>query len=63
MSDQLHLHCRDVGPDCDAVVTAGSEEEIIAQVVEHAKAVHGMSDEETSDPAFVEHVKAQIHGK
>ena len=62
MAEELHLHCRDVGPDCDAVVTAESEDEIISQVAEHAKSVHGMTDEEISDPAFVEHVKAQIHG-
>ncbi len=62
MTEELHLHCRDVGPDCDAVVTAESEDEILAQVAAHAKEVHGMTDEQVSDPAFVEHVKAQIHG-
>ncbi|HYH12375.1 MAG TPA: DUF1059 domain-containing protein [Thermomicrobiales bacterium] len=55
------LHCRDVGPDCDAVVTAESEDEILAQVAEHAKTVHGMSDDEVSDPAFQAHVRDQIH--
>lgn len=55
------LHCRDVGPDCDAVVTAESEDEILLQVAEHAKTVHGMSEEEVSDQAFQAHVRGQIH--
>lgn len=55
------LHCRDVGPDCDAVVVAESEDEIVAQVAEHAKGVHGMSDEQINDPEFVAHVRNQIH--
>jgi predicted small metal-binding protein len=55
------LHCRDVGPDCDAVVTAENEEEILAQVAEHSKSVHGMSEEQVKDPLFVAHVREQIH--
>lgn len=55
------LHCRDVGPDCDAVVTAENDEDVLAQVAEHAKTVHGMTDEQLNDPAFVAHVREQIH--
>jgi predicted small metal-binding protein len=55
------LHCRDVGPDCDAVVTSESEDEIVTQVAEHAKSVHGMTDEQVRDPVFVAHVREQIH--
>jgi predicted small metal-binding protein len=55
------INCRDVGPDCDVVVTADSEDEIVAQVQQHAKDVHGMSQEQVSDVAFVEHVRHQIH--
>ena len=55
------LHCRDVGFDCDAVVTGESDDEILVQVVEHAKSVHGLSDEQLSDPALVETVRQQIH--
>ena len=57
------VHCRDIGPDCNAVVTADSENEILAQVAEHAKVVHGMTDEEVGDPAFVQHVRNQIHDR
>ncbi len=57
------LRCRDVGPDCDAVVVAETDEEALAQVADHAKSVHGMSDEEISDPAFLAHVREQIHDR
>ena len=36
------LKCRDVGPDCDAVVRGETEEEILEQVGKHAQSVHGM---------------------
>lgn len=55
------LRCRDVGPDCDAVVTAENDDEVLAQVADHAQNVHGMTDEQLSDPAFVDHVRNQIH--
>ena len=55
------LHCRDVGFDCDAVVIAERDEDILVQVVEHAKTVHGLTDEQLSDPALAETVRQQIH--
>lgn len=55
------LFCRDVGPDCHAVVHGDSDEEIVQQVVEHARSVHGMTDDQVDDPAFQEHVRNQIH--
>jgi len=55
------LHCRDVGFDCDAVVTGENEEEILVQVVDHARVVHGLTDEQLGDPALVETVIQQIH--
>jgi len=50
-----------VGPDCDAVVTAEHDEEVLEHVAHHARTVHGMTDEQINDPAFVEHVRNQIH--
>lgn len=41
------LRCRDVGFDCDAVVRADTEDEILQQVAVHAKRDHGL--EEVSD--------------
>lgn len=36
------MHCRDAGFDCDAVVRADSDDEVMAQVGAHAKEVHGV---------------------
>jgi predicted small metal-binding protein len=55
------LHCRDVGFDCDAVVTAESDDEILAQVAAHAKAVHGLTDEQLGDPGLQQLVRDQTH--
>jgi predicted small metal-binding protein len=55
------LHCRDLGFDCDATVTAESEDEVMNQVVAHGQAVHNIPAEQFNDQAFVETVRAQIH--
>jgi predicted small metal-binding protein len=34
------LHCSDAGFDCNAVIKANTEEEVLQQAAEHAKAVH-----------------------
>ncbi len=36
------LHCRDVGFDCDGVIRAESEEEVLRQAAEHAQTQHGV---------------------
>lgn len=51
------LSCRDVGADCDFVARANSEEEIMAQVSEHARTAHKMSD---IPPEVVEKVRGAI---
>lgn len=50
------LHCRDAGFDCDHVVRAESEEDLLRQVAEHARTVH---DVEVT-PELVEQVKDLI---
>lgn len=55
------LHCRDLGFDCEGVVVADSDDEVVAQAAQHAREVHGMSDEQLGDPAFAEQVRGQIH--
>jgi predicted small metal-binding protein len=52
------LNCSDVGFDCDAVVRADTEEEVLAQVATHAREVHGLQqiDDETAAK-----VRSQIH--
>jgi len=36
------LYCRDAGFDCDAVVRAESEQEVLNMATEHARDVHGV---------------------
>lgn len=38
------LRCREVGFDCDGVVRAGTEDEVLQQAAEHARAVHGLGE-------------------
>jgi predicted small metal-binding protein len=52
------LICRDVGFDCDAVVQADSEEEVMAQAATHAREVHGLQN---IDDQTAEKIRAQIH--
>lgn len=37
------LYCRDAGFDCDAVVRAETEQEVLARATEHARDVHGVN--------------------
>jgi len=55
------LHCRDLGFDCEGVVTGENDDEVLAQVAEHARSVHGMTDEQIGDPAFAAQVREQTH--
>ena len=56
-----HLHCRDLGFDCDAVVTVETDDEIISQVAAHAQSVHDIPGEQLAEPDFVQRVRDQIH--
>lgn len=49
------VHCRDVGFDCDGVVRAETEAEVLAQVAAHAKSVHNL---ETVTDEIVEKVRS-----
>ncbi|MCK0114596.1 DUF1059 domain-containing protein [Gelidibacter sp. F63206] len=37
------IHCRDVGFDCDGIITARTEEEALTLAAEHANKVHGVT--------------------
>jgi len=50
------LHCRDAGFDCEHVVCAESEEELLRQVAEHAQTVHNVK----VTPELAEQVKSLI---
>jgi predicted small metal-binding protein len=53
----LVLNCRDVGFDCEGVVRAETEDELLQKVAEHAKSVHNL-EEVTAE--IVEKVKSVI---
>jgi predicted small metal-binding protein len=52
------LICRDVGFDCEAVIQADSEEEVVAQAATHAREVHGLQQ---VDPETEQKIRSQIH--
>ena len=57
------LFCRDVGFECDGVVTGETEYDVLTQAAAHVKEVHGLTDEQVDDPGFGEQVSEQIHDK
>lgn len=53
----LVVHCRDVGFDCDGVVKAETEQELLQQVAAHAQSEHGL---EEVTPEVVAKVKSVV---
>lgn len=51
------LSCRDVGVDCDWVVRAETEEEIMRKSAEHARKEHGLTE---ITPEMEKNVRAAI---
>jgi len=48
MAKEKVVRCREFGFDCEGVVRANTEEEVLAKVAAHAKSVHnltGITDE------------------
>ena len=58
--DMLTLSCKDVGFDCNHVVKAGTEEEVIRNITEHAIKQHGMKAENMT-PKMKEIIRKFIH--
>ena len=54
------LHCRDVGFDCNGVIKAQTENEVLAMAAEHARKVHGVTD---ITPEIASKIKAAIKEK
>ena len=38
------VHCKDVGFDCEGVIKAETEEELLKLVAEHAQSEHGLNE-------------------
>ncbi len=53
------LRCRDIGFDCDAVVHAASEAEVLAIAAKHAKEVHQVE----VTPEQAKQIATLIHDK
>ncbi len=56
------LACRDVGlfTDCGEVIRGESEDEVVIRAAEHGRQVHGLTDEQLSDPQAEQRVRALI---
>jgi predicted small metal-binding protein len=52
------LNCRDVGFDCEGVIRADSEEEVVAQATMHAREVHGLQQ---IDAETEQKIRSVIH--
>ena len=52
------LRCREVGFDCEGVVRAESEDEVLRQVAEHARKVHGLTE---IDESMAQQIRSRIH--
>jgi predicted small metal-binding protein len=53
----LVVHCRDIGFDCDGVIKAENEEQLMKQVAEHAKDVHNVNE---VTPELVQKVRQAV---
>jgi predicted small metal-binding protein len=51
------MSCSDVGPECDFVARGETDDEVMGQVAEHARTVHGMKE---VPPELAEKAKAAI---
>ena len=54
----LVVNCRDVGFDCDGIIKAENEEQLMKQVAEHAGDVHNVTE---VAPELVEKVRAAVY--
>lgn len=52
------INCGDVFTGCEGIVRAESQEELMPQVIAHAKSVHGLAE---VDEATAQQVVAAIH--
>jgi len=51
------IHCRDVGFDCNGVIKAKTEKEVLELAAAHAKTVHGVME---ITPDIVQKIKSVI---
>lgn len=56
----LTIACRDLGKDCPFVARGETTDEVLTDLVKHAKTAHGFTDEQVKDPKLAEAAKAAI---
>lgn len=56
----MTLACRDSGIDCNYVARGETVEEIMKDIAEHAKSVHGYTDAQLNDPELLAKIKSLI---
>jgi predicted small metal-binding protein len=56
----LKLACRDVGLDCSYVAHGETMEQLMAAGGEHAKQVHGYTDQQLNNPEMMTKIKAAV---
>lgn len=54
------MACKDLGVDCGYTAYGNTEEELMSDVVKHAKKVHKYTDEQINDPEMMKKVKSAI---
>ena len=54
------LACKDAGVDCPYVSRGETMEALLENATKHVKEVHGYTDEQISDPKFMEEVKKLV---
>ena len=54
------LACRNVGMDCNEIIRGETEDEVVIKAAEHARQVHGMTEEQLSDPDAEQRTRSLI---
>ncbi|NOR14458.1 MAG: DUF1059 domain-containing protein [Candidatus Aminicenantes bacterium] len=56
----MTLACKDTGAECDFVAKGDTLDELMGKLGQHAKEVHGYTDEQLNDPKMMETLKSLI---
>lgn len=57
------LACKDIGTQCPYVARGETMDDIMVDVGQHGKKVHGYTDEQLNDPEMMRKIKAAIKQK
>jgi predicted small metal-binding protein len=57
------LKCEDLGTECPYIGFGDTEEDLITDVVVHAKEAHGLTEEQLNSPEFKNRIQAAMSDK